>query len=295
MTPSSHRQSGQEALGSGPALVGANWYRFVRGERIRHSEVASICFIWPVQGSGTVTTTGRSFPLGADDVLRLPWRHDVDYLADSRDPFHVGTVHVVPHHDETPTIDPRVGYRADDPLLRSPLRHGPPEPEEPLLLSRLTPSVRRLVELATFAVDRFHTGDLSSEVLRAYGTLLMDAASDRSTAAAATDLPVAMRWMTSFVTENLHRPLTLGEIAAAGDCSVATAQRLFSRHTGQSVIAWTRSRRLQHAAHLLRTTGLRVGEVAGQVGFADPLYFSRAFHEAFGVPPRRYASSDLRP
>ena len=278
-----------------PALVGANWYRFARGEHIRHAEVASVCFIWPVQGSGTVATMGRSFLLGSDDVLRLPWRHDVDYLADARDPLHVGTVHVVPHHDETSTIEPRVGYRPDDPLLRSPLRHGSPEPEEPQVLSRLIPSTRRLVELATFAVDRFHTGDLSSDVLRAYGTLLMDAASNRSPSAAPVDSPAALQWMTGFVTQNLYRPLTLGEIAAAGGCSVATAQRLFSRHTGQSVIAWTRARRLDHAAHLLRTTGLRVAEVAGQVGFADPLYFSRAFHEAFGVPPRRYASSDLRP
>jgi AraC-like DNA-binding protein len=275
--------------------VGANWYRFGRGEHIRHAEVASVCFIWPVQGTGRVTTTDRSFVLGPHDVLRLPWRHDVDYLADGRDPFHVGTVHVVPHHDECPVIEPRVGFRADDPLLHSPLRHGPGEPEEPRLLSRLTPAARRLVELATFAVDSFHAGDLSSEVLRAYGTLLMAAGSGRSGSDEAVDPPAAVRWMTGFVVHNLHRPLTLAEIADAGHCSVATAQRLFSRHTGQSAMAWTRSRRLEHAAHLLRTTGLRVGEVARQVGFTDPLYFSRAFHQEFGVAPRSYASGDLRP
>jgi AraC-like DNA-binding protein len=54
-------------------------------------------------------------------------------------------------------------------------------------------------------------------------------------------------------------------------------------------------RQLEEAARLLRTTGLRVGEVAGRVGFPDPLYFSRSFRALFSVPPSRYASEQLRP
>ena len=42
------------------------------------------------------------------------------------------------------------------------------------------------------------------------------------------------------------------------------------------------------AARLLRFTDLTVGEVAFRVGYADPLYFSRAFKRHAGEPPMAY-------
>lgn len=101
--------------------------------------------------------------------------------------------------------------------------------------------------------------------------------------------------MIDFIEINLARPLSVTEIAEAAGCSTVTAERLFTRHTGMSVVAWQRSQRMQRAALLLRESGLRVGEVAGMVGFTDPLYFSRVFRTAFGIPPSRFAAGELRP
>ncbi|MGH3378919.1 MAG: helix-turn-helix transcriptional regulator [Actinoallomurus sp.] len=289
-------RSEHESLTAGPALVGANWYRFRPEEHIRHGEVASVSFVWPVHGTGVIRSRGETFRLDPTVLLRLPWRHDVDYRADARSPFHVGTIHLVPRHDADEPVEARVAHLADDPLLHSPIRHGPPVPETPVLLSRLTPAGRRLVELGSYAVERFHDGELPTAVLRALGVLLAEADASRTRAEPrAAGRPVALESMTSFVLENLDRSLAVAEIAAAGGCSVATAERLFARHTGQSVIAWARRRQLEEAALLLRTTGLRVGEVAARVGFPDPLYFSRSFRALFSVPPSRYASEQLRP
>lgn len=101
--------------------------------------------------------------------------------------------------------------------------------------------------------------------------------------------------MTAFVAGNLHAPLRVTDVAAAGGCSTSTAQRLFARHLGSSVTAWVRSERMREAAALLRSTGLRVGEVARIVGYEDQLYFSRVFRARFSVPPSEYASDSLRP
>ena len=46
-----------------------------------------------------------------------------------------------------------------------------------------------------------------------------------------------------------------------------------------------RKMRLQRAAVLLKTTDKNVSEIAYEVGFSDPNYFSRAFHEEFGEAP----------
>jgi signal transduction histidine kinase/DNA-binding response OmpR family regulator/ligand-binding sensor domain-containing protein len=55
--------------------------------------------------------------------------------------------------------------------------------------------------------------------------------------------------------------------------------------TGQSPSLFIRAIRLQHGRQLLLSTEMNVSEVAYEVGFSTPAYFSDAFFEAFGVRP----------
>ena len=48
---------------------------------------------------------------------------------------------------------------------------------------------------------------------------------------------------------------------------------------------YIRSVRLEKAMELLKTTDLNVSEIAYDVGFNTPAYFSRAFSERYGVAP----------
>jgi AraC family transcriptional regulator len=52
--------------------------------------------------------------------------------------------------------------------------------------------------------------------------------------------------------------------------------------------------RLEHAAELLRTTSMMIGEVASASGFDNPCSFSRAFRARFGVSASRYRSAAVR-
>ena len=71
--------------------------------------------------------------------------------------------------------------------------------------------------------------------------------------------------MMTFIRHHIAEPLTVARVAEAARCSETTAQRLFRRHTGASMQSWIRHTRLREAASLLRTTGLRVGEVASHI------------------------------
>ncbi len=55
--------------------------------------------------------------------------------------------------------------------------------------------------------------------------------------------------------------------------------------TGHAPAHVIRVLRLQRARHLLRTTELRVGEVAGRVGFKDQGYFTKVYKKEFGELP----------
>jgi signal transduction histidine kinase/ligand-binding sensor domain-containing protein/DNA-binding response OmpR family regulator len=67
--------------------------------------------------------------------------------------------------------------------------------------------------------------------------------------------------------------------------------------TGKTPMEFIRVMRLKRAAQLLGKSQLTVSEIAFQVGFNEPKYFSRYFKEEFGVVPSEYAkncdSSDI--
>ncbi len=71
------------------------------------------------------------------------------------------------------------------------------------------------------------------------------------------------------------------------DLTLSRAQlhRKISALTGMSASHFIRAIRLQKAKEMLQTTDLSISEVAYDVGFRDPNYFSRTFAEEFGFPP----------
>jgi AraC family transcriptional regulator, transcriptional activator of pobA len=68
----------------------------------------------------------------------------------------------------------------------------------------------------------------------------------------------------------------------------AALSRTLSRVTGRSTKEWVLDRVMLEAARLLRFTDATVQQVALQVGYDDPLYFSRAFKRHFGDSPMAY-------
>lgn len=77
----------------------------------------------------------------------------------------------------------------------------------------------------------------------------------------------------------------LEELYAKLNVSATHAALLFKKAFEVSPVAYRKQLRLQEARKLLVSSPLAVKEVARAVGFADPLYFTRVFHQAFGVAP----------
>ncbi len=78
------------------------------------------------------------------------------------------------------------------------------------------------------------------------------------------------------------------------DCMAMSRSPLYSKlrkHTGMSATAFIRYIRLSHAAGLLAETNLNVSEIAYQVGFQTPNYFTRRFSDLMGCSPSDFRSS----
>lgn len=73
-------------------------------------------------------------------------------------------------------------------------------------------------------------------------------------------------------------------------CQVSKSQlfRLFQETFNQSPLKWLKNYRLSQARRLLVETDDTISKIAGQVGYNDPLHFSRDFHRAVGVSPSEF-------
>jgi AraC family transcriptional regulator of arabinose operon len=87
---------------------------------------------------------------------------------------------------------------------------------------------------------------------------------------------------------HLAEPIGRSQLAEHARISESHLSRLFSAAYGMGIGAYIESRRLEWAERLLRTSSFSITDVALQVGFNDPLYFSSRFKKKYGRSPRAY-------
>lgn len=98
----------------------------------------------------------------------------------------------------------------------------------------------------------------------------------------------------NFLRQNLHGRLTLDEMAAHARLSKSHFIRLFKEQTGYSPVDYFIHLKMQHACMLLSVTRKTIREIAWEIGYDDPYYFSRIFKKVIGVSPRRYREEQAR-
>lgn len=93
-----------------------------------------------------------------------------------------------------------------------------------------------------------------------------------------------------FVEENIAaEKLNTGIVAEQLGASRTHLWRVFKNETGQSLGDYIKEKKIQKASALLLTGKYRISDIAFQVGFASPQYFSRWFTREMGISPTEYA------
>ncbi|MEV0986952.1 helix-turn-helix transcriptional regulator [Streptomyces sp. NPDC049949] len=84
----------------------------------------------------------------------------------------------------------------------------------------------------------------------------------------------------------LGRPLTVPDIASAAGFSHNHLTRLFRAATGEAVVGYIRTRRMERSRHFLQATTLSAPAVAASVGIPDLQVFNKACRRTRGASPR---------
>lgn len=227
-----------------------------------------------LSGKGSVALRRRTHKVGAGDAFLLPPGERHLYFADDADPWSKLWVHFI-------------GGQAPDyarMLLdknRGPVFHLR---EMDTLVEAFEDAYRHVLGGYTDA-DLF---GLSTACARFLGLCrLNQQAKEERRRDAAQRVVRTIRFMRA----NLHRQVSLKELAAAGGWSHSHFSAMFKAQTNTAPLVFFTRLRLQQACELLKTTDDSVAQVAAAMGYDDPFYFSRIFSQHQGLSPKEYRTA----
>jgi transcriptional regulator GlxA family with amidase domain len=117
---------------------------------------------------------------------------------------------------------------------------------------------------------------------------LMQSLNPTATRRAARFIDPRVARIKAILRTQIHRQLTLPDLAGETGLSVSRLCYLFKTHTGAPPARYLKRARMERARELLETTFLSVKEISARTGLRDVSHFVRDFEKTYGLSPSRY-------
>jgi AraC family transcriptional regulator, arabinose operon regulatory protein len=228
--------------------------------------------IYTVGGEGQIRTRDGSLRLSAGDVLLIAPNTPQEYgLADDSAGWSNVWAHFRPLMNWLPWLDWPELSRGIAILSLAPDQRPAVEAELRRAFACQTMPVRLRSEAAINALERALI--VLDEFNPNYGGQTLD-----------PRIAAAVRVMG----ERLGHELSIAELSRVAGLSRSRFTVLFTEQLKMSPQAYLEAARLGRAADLLRASHWSIAEIAEEVGYANPFYFSTRFRRYFGTSPTRY-------
>ena len=93
------------------------------------------------------------------------------------------------------------------------------------------------------------------------------------------------------IREHLESSLTIQQVAQNLGVSYSNFRKLFKEYTGISPALYQQDLKLQQAKEMLTTTAMSIKEIAYQLNFESPDYFSSKFRSKTGLRPSEFRNA----
>lgn len=221
-----------------------------------------------VSGSGTLRCNGQEYAVGAGMLFIVFPSQVASYQADSKNPWQYNWVGF--NGTDARRLVKLTGLNKTQPVWKS----DSPEETYGLLRSIADASDN------TAAADAEMVGRLYLFLAHLIQQNHGHAAGDTHQ----TYVANALR----YIQYNYASNIGVADIARYVGISRSQLYRAFLQQFGVSPHTYLQTYRINEACSLLHDPSYSVAEVAGSVGFNDPLYFSRVFKSIKGVTPSEY-------
>lgn len=92
---------------------------------------------------------------------------------------------------------------------------------------------------------------------------------------------------------HLYSNLSINELAKLSNLSLSSFKREFKATYNDSPLSYINNKRIEKAKGLLQNTTLTISNIAYDIGFNDPQYFTRTFKKNTGINPRDFRTENL--
>ncbi len=99
----------------------------------------------------------------------------------------------------------------------------------------------------------------------------------------------------SFIEQNFQNDISVEDIAANCGLNRSYFGTIFNKALGQTPQEFLINYRMIKATELLKLTQLSVKDISNAIGYANPLHFSRAFKNVYGISPRSWRLQNQLP
>lgn len=96
----------------------------------------------------------------------------------------------------------------------------------------------------------------------------------------------------SYIEHNFQNDITVEDIADSCGLNRSYFGKIFKSAIGKSPQEFLLNYRMLKAAELLKLTKLSISDISNAVGYVNPLHFSRAFKNIYGIPPRDWRNQN---
>lgn len=96
----------------------------------------------------------------------------------------------------------------------------------------------------------------------------------------------------SYIRANLHKRLSLNEVAAVFGFSPNYMSQLFAKNAGCNFVEYITNEKIAAAKEMLQAGDAKIYEIAQALGFENAFYFSKVFKKVAGCSPRDYQQSN---
>ncbi|KON90106.1 AraC family transcriptional regulator [Sporosarcina globispora] len=101
----------------------------------------------------------------------------------------------------------------------------------------------------------------------------------------------AVAFIKYYIHQNYREPLTLDDLAAAGNINKYYLSHTFKQDIGISPIEYLNKVRIREAKILIETTDYSISHIAGIIGFSSQSFFTQAFKRLTKETPSAYRKS----
>ncbi|MCD8333437.1 MAG: AraC family transcriptional regulator [Clostridiales bacterium] len=242
-----------------------------RHYRERTDGIEEYIFFYCMEGKGTIRVEEKTYTLRANEAFCIPRYAAHVYYACEDDPWSILWVH----------------FKGEDagffPLEDCCVVRFASE--------RAANRMRDLFNLLFDALDGTYTmGNFIyiSQVL----SLILAETYDREKTGDVREQSRHMTEIIRYMYGHLGEALTLEGLSRESGLSQSYLNVIFRKHTQHSPMDFFIRLKMQKACRLLRTTDRYIYEIAQELGYTDPYYFSRIFKKVTGISPKQYKNSE---